>query len=232
MNLYFLVEGHTELKLYPQWIQFLLPEFTQVNSFDQVQYKNYYIFGGAGIPSIINDHLPAAIEDVNSMYNYNHLVMCLDAEESSVQERLDEVNCFLQDNKVLLRNATLNIIVQNRCIETWLLGNRKLIPIGNIGGKLAEYREFFDVFKDDPELMGKHSEFNTHAQFHKSYLKSIYDARGLSKVYSGICPRDSGEQHYFDQIKNRIQKEPQHLQTFQTLLQFCDSVREKLAVEN
>jgi hypothetical protein len=225
MNLYFLVEGQVELKLYPKWISFLLPDFKRVDSFDEVTTRNYYIFGGFGIPSIIFDHLPSAIEDVNSVHNYNHLVMCIDAEESSVQTRIDEINGFLVDEHILLKNASLTLIVQNRCIETWLLGNRSIFPMGSNAGALADYKSFFNVFKDDPELMGKHPNFNTHAQFHKSYLRELCKSRGIA--CSGIYPKGCDEESYFDQIKGRIQSAPQHLQTFQGFIQFCESIREQ-----
>lgn len=65
MNLYFLVEGKsTEKKVYPAWLQHLLPELKQVPNYDEVEKNNYYLFSANGYPSIIYEHLPNAIADI------------------------------------------------------------------------------------------------------------------------------------------------------------------------
>jgi len=41
MNLYFLVEGtHSERKVYPAWLSYLLPELQRVYNYDDVNEKN------------------------------------------------------------------------------------------------------------------------------------------------------------------------------------------------
>lgn len=55
MNLYFILEGEkTEILLYPKWISYVLPNYTQVDFENQVDTNNFYIFSGGGIPSIYN----------------------------------------------------------------------------------------------------------------------------------------------------------------------------------
>lgn len=53
MNLYFVLEGEkTEVQLYPKWIEYVLPELSQVDFEKDVVNNHYYIFSGGGIPSI------------------------------------------------------------------------------------------------------------------------------------------------------------------------------------
>lgn len=81
MNIYFLVEGKsTERKVYPAWLAHLLPELKRVSNYNDVTNNNYYLFSANGYPSIIYEHLPNAIADINANGNYNYLVLCLDAE--------------------------------------------------------------------------------------------------------------------------------------------------------
>ncbi len=81
MNLYFLVEGkRTERKVYPKWLSYLLPQFTQVDTFDDVVDKNYFLISGEGYPALLDRHLPNAVRDFNRVPSYSHLVVCLDAE--------------------------------------------------------------------------------------------------------------------------------------------------------
>lgn len=57
MNLYFLVEGVTERKLYPKWINYLLPSLTRVFSPDEAEQNNYYLISGGGFPSLLDEIL-------------------------------------------------------------------------------------------------------------------------------------------------------------------------------
>jgi hypothetical protein len=228
MNLYFLVEGQAELVIYPKWLDSLLPSFTQVKRFDRVEKNNYFIFGGFGIPSIIYDHLPNAITDINSVENYNYLILCIDAEELAVNERIEEIHKFLENSNHRLKKAELIIIVQNRCIETWLLGNQNIFPGHELSGKLKAYVDFYHVRFEDPEMLGKYQGFSTHAQFHKSYLKEICKVRNMR--YSGIYPKDVLAPFYLDELKKRVRLQSDHLKTFQSLTQFCQSVESKIVV--
>ena len=115
------------------------------------------------------------------------------------------------------------IIIQNRCLETWLLGNRKIFNSKQpLQGLLADYVQHYDVYENDPELMGRFNCRN-HADFHFAYLKSIFKAKGLS--YSKKFPGEAQEQYYLNQLKKRIDK-TEHLKTFQKFINFCDNIRQ------
>lgn len=225
MNIYFLVEGKTEAKIYPKWLEHLLPELTKVKFHHQVREKNYYLFNARGYPSIIKDHLPKAIEDVNNVGAYDYLVLCFDADEQSVEERVAEVNQHLTGGGLSLGKTKLSIIVQNRCIETWLLGNRKVYKRNPHDSVLVKYTKFYDVSLDDPELMGKYEGFSEHQQFHKAYFKVLCRERHMR--YSESRPNDVLAKSYFEQLLARID-ETTHLGTFRHFIEFCQQLQQKL----
>jgi hypothetical protein len=54
MNLYFLAEGRrSESTVYPKWLKYLLPQYSRVNQYDEVNRNNYFFIDGGGYPSII-----------------------------------------------------------------------------------------------------------------------------------------------------------------------------------
>ncbi|MCP4148873.1 MAG: hypothetical protein GY757_14095, partial [bacterium] len=91
MNLYFVVEGKTEQKVYPQWLSHLVPGYKQVKRAHEVDEHNYYLFSAGGYPSIL-ENIANAAEEINNSGKFSHLVVCLDADEVSVKERIVEVN--------------------------------------------------------------------------------------------------------------------------------------------
>ena len=227
MNLYFLVEGKkTERKVYPAWLSYLLPELKQVKNYEEVNQNNYYLFSGEGYPSIINDHLPNAIEDITSIGKYNYLVVCLDAEENTVAEIKQEIYDFIQKKRINLGNTNLILIIQNRCLETWFLGNRKIYSRNPQSSPLLDYTRYYNVSENCPELMGNYQGFNIHAQFHGAYLRSLFHEKNIS--YSKKNPGDVLQPYYLDQLLKRIQDEPQHLPSLQIFIDFCNIIQPQL----
>ncbi|MGB0385979.1 MAG: hypothetical protein ACPGWR_14255 [Ardenticatenaceae bacterium] len=225
MNIYFLVEGKTEAKIYPEWLSHLLPELTKVKYYDLVVKNNYYLFKGNGYPHIIDVHLPKAIEDVNAVGLYDYIVMSLDADESTVSERVAEVNQHVLNLENRLTRAKLILIVQNRCIETWLLGNRKIYKHNPQDPTLVQYTKFYNVLLNDPELMGKYPGFSEHQQFHKAYFKLLCRERRIN--YSERHPRHVIDKSYLDQLLARID-DTSHLATFRHFIDFCRQIRRHL----
>ena len=114
------------------------------------------------------------------------------------------------------------IIVQNRCIETWFLGNRRVVRKNPHSPVLRGYLQHYNVMVDDPELMGLHPAFTRHAQFHASYIKEIFQERQLH--YSKKFPGPVLEGAFLDQLRRRVAREPTHLASLRTLLQFLDDL--------
>jgi len=222
MNLYFLVEGRrTESKVYPRWLGYLVPQLERVQVYDEVEDNNYYLFNGGGFPSIY-DHIINSIHEVNEVNNYDYLAICLDADEATVTERTEEIYNLLEKKSVTLKNCRLQIIIQNRCIETWFLGNSAIYPRFPDNSRLADYQRFYNVSTDDPELMGIYEGFNSYSQFHKDYLKLMLLERHIR--YTVNNPNGVIENSYLNDLKDRVEVEPDHLRSFQTFLEFCESL--------
>lgn len=227
MNIYFLVEGkRTERKVYPAWLAYLLPELQQVKNYDEVEKNNYYLFSGEGYPSIIYDHLPNALEDICANGKYNYFVVCLDAEENTVTDIRQEINDFLQSVKINMGNTQLVLIIQNRCFETWFLGNRKIYSRQPQTTPLLEYTRYYDVSINCPELMGRYHNFNTHAQFHEAYLRELFKAKNIN--YSKRNPGDVLKPYYLEQLLTRIEDKNNHLPSFKYFIDFCQMIKQKL----
>jgi hypothetical protein len=227
MNIYFLVEDNSsEKKIYPKWIKCLIPELTQVKYHDEADKNNYYLISGNGYPSILGDGLDNALEKIRETNKYDYLVICVDADEETVDERVDYINKIIQDKNANLGRTKVEIIIQNRCIETWLLGNRKIFDSRQpLKHPLSNYAHYYDVSQNDPEVMGKYNMRN-HADFHCEYLKEIFRAKQID--YSKKFPGDARQRYYLEQLQKRIQDNPTHLKTFQSFLRFCKRVKNSI----
>jgi len=227
MNLYFLVEGkQSERKVYPAWLAHILPELQQVQSCDDVNEKNYYLISGEGYPSLIYDFIPRSIAEVNSNGKYSYFVVCIDAEENTVAELTTEIEDFLTKQKLKLNKAEFVLIFQNRCLESWLLGNRKIYSRNPQNKPLLDYTKYYDVSVNCPENMGRYQDFNTHAQFHGAYLRALFEAKNIT--YSKKRPGDVLKPFYLEQLLTRIQLQPEQLTTFRQFIDFCNIVKSQL----
>ncbi len=215
MNLYIVVEGKIESKLYPGWLKHLLPDWHRVDNAEEVTAKNYYLVNAGGYPGIIEETLPNAIEEINLIGKYDYLVLCFDADEDTVAEREKAIAPL---NETLKLPTKLIPIVQNRCLETWLLGNRKFYKRNPELEQARRFTHFYDVSQNDPELMGKGNDFYTISQFHKEYFKALCQERGIK--YSERSIDVVTEQSYLAQLQLRV-RETDHLMTFRRFNDFC-----------
>ncbi len=74
--------------------------------------------------------------------------------------------------------------------------------------------------------MGRYHNFNTHAQFHESYLKELLKEKKTR--YSKTNPGDVLKEYYLKQLLTRIESETSHLPSFQKFIQFCKMIKTKL----
>lgn len=81
---------------------------------------------------------------------------------------------------------------------------------------------------DDPEQMGNHDDFETHAQFHQDYLIELLKERNIR--YSKKNPQGVIEEYYLNELIKRS-KETLHIPTFQDFIDFCSMVRKELKHE-
>ena len=221
MNVYFLVEGKCEFRLYPAWLSRLVPGMQRVRLSSQARADNYFIFSAQGYPSILGVHLPHAITDVNAAGVYDYLVVVIDAEERAVPDKIREVEEAARRSPVTLKSARLAAVVQNRCLETWLLGNRKMLIRNPQSNDLRAYIKHYNVANDDPEAMPCPQEFRTHAKFHLAYLKAMFEERGLS--YRKNWPRPAADASYLAELIRRVEESPGHLASFARFLALCQN---------
>src|SRR4028119_1901256 len=256
MNFYFVFEGKTEPIVYKKWLSVLLPDLTEVDSFDAVNQNNYYYESDMGVPSCYRV-AANAIQEINDFPKYNYLVLFTDADRFTVAEKKaeadEQIKLELKDKpfKTLPENCQLEIIVQKVCIETWFLGNRDFFvrhPQHNT--TLKQYIEYFDVSTSNPEDLA--SEFvqdekntkdifgyKTKALFHEGYLREIFKERssafkerssGSNKSFSyhKSKPMEVQEKYYLKQLIARIEANSDHLLSFQEFIEFCLKIKGQL----
>ena len=229
MNIYFLVEGkRTEMKVYPKWLSHLVPQLQRVNTHQNVDENNYYIFSGNGFPSLLNNHLRNSIEDINNTKKYDYFVICLDADEQNIQQcKQDILDFMISENLVLNSNIQFEIIVQNKCLETWFLGNPKIFKKNPDNDFLRECVAFYNVKSNDPELMEKILDFEGSISiFHSRYLQQLLSERNIR--YSKNNPQGVTEEYFLQTLINRNQKTG-HIQSFKYFIDFCNKIKTEMS---
>lgn len=224
MNVYFLVEGRrTERRVYPAWLKHLVPRMSRATQLSHVRKDQYFLFSGEGYPALLN-HLKNAISDINTHGRFDWFVLCLDADYCSTNERKLEVETYLKDNNLsLCPNTKFAIIVQNKCIETWFLGNRKFFKRTPQNSKLLEYVQHYNVHDADPEQMSAPDHYNgTVAHFHDNYFRLICLERNCT--YSKKQPEVVCQSMFLCELIERFQNS-QHLESFGTFLELCKEWR-------
>lgn len=180
MNLYFLVEGQTERKLYPKWLEHLLPSFGRIYDPHDANENNYVLISGGGYPRLLDIHLENSVEDITDSGNYDFFILVLDSDEVTPDERIEEIHNKISHENINLGNCELQIVVQNRCIETWLLGSRRILSRNPTSQELLECIRFYNVFENDPERMNSPERFDESvAAFHYEYLRLMLAVRNI-----------------------------------------------------
>jgi hypothetical protein len=215
MNYHVVVEGNvTEKTIYKVWVPFVNPNLTFVNHISLLSNNNFSIISGGGFPNYFSV-IEAAIEDVNSYSNIDNLVIVVDSEDYSYDQKRKEINNFLSNFQC---NAKIKIIIQHFCIETWALGNQVIIKPNPQSEKLLEYKNFFNVRSKDPELLPAYDkEELNRAQFAIKYLKYALNDKYRNLSYSKNNPKVMLNPKYFERIKQRFEQKG-HLNSFNDFL--------------
>ncbi|MFH1195146.1 MAG: hypothetical protein V1720_05510, partial [bacterium] len=199
MNYYIVVEGEkASIEIYKNWIQFINPSLSYKQQIDEVFENDFYLIGGYGYPNyfqVIKD----AIIDVNEKDNFDKLVVCIDSEENSFQEKYDEMDEFIRTNDLL---KGYSIIIQHFCIETWFLGNRKIHSREISNPLLKRYKRLYDVHAEDPEYLPPNGEEELNrAQFAYKYFRLLLHEKYDRLVYNKHNPSVVINVNFFNQIK-------------------------------
>ena len=163
------------------------------------------------------------MKDILQVNKFQYLVLALDAGDYGYEKRYEEVMSFAKKENLLNENYKLVILVQNVCLETWFLGNRKIISRNPYDPIYKEYLEYYNILMDDPEKMQKPKEFEGSVDsFHLDYLRKVFAEKNIT--YNKNHPGHVTEKHYLDEIQKRTSDHPNHLLSFQKLIQFCNEV--------
>lgn len=209
MNVYVLVEGRkTEKIVYRSWFTFLFNQLEKVYRVEDIGSDNFYMLSGGGYPSY-RKRIKLSVEDITEHGNIDHFLVCVDAEESTVEEKIEEVSQLATG--IESTHTQLHIVVHDCCIETWFLGNKKIVARFPQDPCLRRYKAFYDVVEDDPERMPKFEGFMTRPQFHFAYLRKVFRERRL--FYSKQNPVEAKDLTYFRELEKRF-RTTDHIQSF------------------
>ncbi|MBD3265125.1 hypothetical protein GF373_00515 [bacterium] len=217
MNWYVVVEGDSEKKIYKKWIPFVNPHMTYIDSLRLLTENNFYVISGGGYPNYL-ETIDDAIEDINSVGQFDRFIVVVDAEEMAFTEKQQELIDYLSNRNI---RAELYLIIQNFCIETWGLGNLKIAPRNPNSPTLQKYKNHYDVSVLDPEDLPKMGGL-TRAQFAYKYLKAMLKDKHNHLYYTKRNPRALMHETFLHEIKKRYLN-TNHIQSFKTFLEAVEN---------
>lgn len=218
MNLYFLVEGkRTEPQLYRRWLRVFFPDHREVTHASELDGRSFRIRSAGGYPAILQRLQESCDEVRSSGRSIDRFFLCLDAEDESYQARYQEASQAIQR---LSPAFPFVVVIQDCCVETWLLGNRSLTRRPPKTPELQELRADYDVHQRDPELLPQAEGFATRARFHLHYLKAILQNYGDTNFPLNYSKNDVGYFGRPEALKALIDRhdETGHLRSFGVLL--------------
>lgn len=213
MNVYVVTEGKAEGIVYKQWIPLINPTLRLVDSLDAVSESTFYIISAKGYPNYF-DTIDNAIEDCNAISQFDRLVIAVDSEEMTKQDKYNEIQAHVSQKAC---RVNVRIVIQHFCFETWALANRKIIPL-NSSGKLRGYKVLFDVRTRDPELLpAKPDENWNRSQFAFRYLALALNSKFRTLTYTKSNPKAVIHNKYLREIQTRLDQTG-HVGSFRDLL--------------
>ncbi|QSQ21273.1 hypothetical protein JY651_39800 [Pyxidicoccus parkwayensis] len=222
MKLYLLVEGEqTEKRLFRAWLGHCFPQLSEVQTPADLAADTFFLLAGMGYPSYLQ-RIPQALEDA-AQHHVDHLFICIDSEDRTYEQRRSEVAGILEAAATALQRRGLqflgriHVIVADCCVESWLLGHRRLVPRQPTAEDLLRFKQFYDVSLDDPERMGCPTHAMSRALYHHDYLRAVFRHHG--QTYLKNNPGIAREGNYLAALRDRCLDEarPPHLQSFRVL---------------
>ena len=227
MKLYFLVEGiSSEMQVYPEWIKYHLPTLVHYPNFDDFKSSESgcFFFSGEGYPSILN-HVENAMRDIIEDGGVDYFFVILDSDEDSIESREAEVQACLDKLTAIPDRLHITIVVQQRCFETVLLGNRNALPRQPNSEPLISYYRYYKALDDDPQLMGHYNDDYTHSQFQAAYAMKALRQRGIRYSKANCSP--VADPKYFEKVCERV-KNRGDLSCLVPLIDSLEEIAEKL----
>ncbi|MCP4603321.1 MAG: hypothetical protein GY847_22860 [Proteobacteria bacterium] len=188
-------------KIYSYWIPLVNQNLRQVNKLEDLAGNHFIIYSGYGYP-FYKKMIENAISDVNKNSIIDRLVIAVDSEENDENEKRNEILEIFKDTPCRI---TPDIVIQHFCIETWGLGNRKLGPRNPKSEELREYKQHYDVLKNDPESLTPipHASTLNRAQFAYRYLRAMIRDKNKKLKYTKNNPQALLHPSYFKNVRSR-----------------------------
>lgn len=237
MNLAFLVEGRTELKLYPIWVNHLssTPLTECTTGYQDVVTNQFTIFNVEGIGKMSRE-IPAVVNSIIANPVFDYFVIVVDADDSSTANSITLIENVIYDSSTprLPANCKVKIIVQQVCIETWFIGHTDhflTCKASHDRGVLSFIAEY-DAENNDPELMSNNRlvdmpskpKIKTIGAYHVTYLKKMLSGANRTWKYGKTTAHNLIDIPYFQRLEQRLTETPTHLQTFSNMVNFLRSL--------
>lgn len=223
MNVYFLVEGTTERKVYPKWLGYLAPHLKRVNAPCDATNNNYYLISGGGFPSILDNHLIDSVNDVNEAENYDYLVLAIDADDIAADEKEEEVRRFVSSNNIVLDSCKLIVMPQVVCMETWFLGNRSIYARNPSSDDVLSLTKHYNIADDDPEKMRQPEGYSRSiGDYHFYYLKTMLREKRITSSYRKSQPRGVTEPYYIEELRSRVASDQNSMGSLKIFFNFLE----------
>lgn len=215
MNIYIVTEGEVgEVLVYQHWVPLVNPQLTYVNHISLISKNNFSIIAGGGYPNYF-EVVEHAVEDVCNHSNIDRLVVAVDSEDISFADKYDEISQFILG---LHCTADIKIVVQHFCLETWALGNNKIIRDNPQCEVLRRYKKIFNVKNLDPELLPANKNENLNrSQFAEKYLRRALNDKYRRLTYTKANPQVLLHDKYFIRVKERYLNH-NHIKSFNDFL--------------
>jgi len=224
MNLYFLLEDSKSFfKVLPAWLNFILPQFSQVNSFDDLNDNTncFMIESGFGYPAIKNYFENSLCTIIERDILLNYFIVCWDTDANETEE-IATKKTFKEIFSKYKTKCELKLFTINRCFETWLLGNRSVYYSSCKNEKFLPFTKFYNVGENDPEKMNAPEDKNI-SRYHVTYLQEMLRYSHLKKNYSKGNPLAVSTREYYNELYSRI-NETEDLNTFNSFVEFLYSI--------
>lgn len=222
MSLYIVVEGErTEPALLRGWLPRLAPGLTPALRVEDVGAAHYFMVAGRGYPSYLA-RIQAAVEDIRAFPAFSWLLVLVDAEERTAEERRSEVEEVVRDARCPIPSA---VFVADCCVETWLLGNPRVLRRNPSSAELRAHLAHYHVGERDPERMPLRPDFRNRAHHHIGYLKAVFAEQNIS--FSKSRPGHAADPAYLDALIARAAVHDgggRHLRSFGELSDFFASL--------
>jgi hypothetical protein len=211
VRLYVVAEDAGARVLLPTWIRALDPRLVAMTSVDDPVDHGFWLVSGGGYPFLRRIVADAVADIVDRPNFFDALVVVVDRGEGTLDQRRAEFR-----DQVGGLPCALRLVVADRCVETWALGNRSFIAAIPTTEDLRAWKAHHDVRERDPEALPLRPPHQTVEQCAAAYLTAAHRERRLA--YNKARPVHLANAAYLDAVRNRL-ADTGHLASFRSFLE-------------